>query len=286
MKKLTILNVFVLLAFSLLNATIIHIPSDFSTIQEGIDASVDGDTVLIAQGIYYENLILEKEIVLASHAINDDLDSDWLNNENITGTIISGAQDPSDPNMGSCLVIRGGGYNYTGNPEPEIIGLTFQDGDGTSLTVDNCGVILKERSGGAILIYKAYPTIMYNRFINNGHGTDSQRASGGGRKGGAIGHYSDDGIEFDEDRNSSSWSNNRNSKTIGEYIFGNPDDVAAYNNGMNPQKIHESDQPKDPSSSKELEEMLHASRDLDFVPGDGVRGDLNIYIGACPECPR
>ena len=278
MKKLMILNVIILLASSLLNATIIHIPADFSTIQGGIDASVDGDTVLIAQGIYYENLILEKEIVLASHAIYDDLDSDWLNNENITGTIISGAQEPSDPNMGSCLVIRGGGYAYSGNPEPEIIGLTFQDGDGTTLIKDNCGVPLTERSGGAILMYKAYPTIMYNRFINNGHDTDNSRASGGGRKGGAMGHYSDDGIEFDEDRNSSSWNNNRNSKTIGEYIFGNPDDVAAYNNGMNPQKIHESKQPKDLSSFNKQEKMLTASRDLDFVPGDGVRGDLNIYM--------
>ena len=271
MKKLTILNVIILLAFSLLNATIIHIPSDFSTIQGGIDASVEGDTVLIAQGTYYENLNLEKEIVLASHAINDNLGSGWLNNENIQETIISGAQ-PTDPNKGSCLIIRDGDIH------PTIIGLTFQDGDGTSMMVDNCGVILKERSGGAILMYKAYPTIMYNRFINNGHDTDNSRASGGGRKGGAMGHYSDDGIEFDEDRNSSSWNNNRNSKTIGEYIFGNPDDVAAYNNGMNPQKIHESKQPKDLSSFNKQEKMLTASRDLDFVPGDGVRGDLNIYM--------
>ena len=50
-------------------ATTINIPSDYSTIQEGIDASLDGDTVLIAQGTYYENLILEKEIVLGSHAL-------------------------------------------------------------------------------------------------------------------------------------------------------------------------------------------------------------------------
>ena len=87
-------------------STTINIPADFSTIQEGIDASVEGDTVLIAQGIYYENLILEKSIVLASHAINDDLGSDWLNNENITGTIISGVQEPSDPKKASCLIIR------------------------------------------------------------------------------------------------------------------------------------------------------------------------------------
>ena len=153
--------------FSVLCATTINIPSDYTTIQEGIDASVDGDTVLIAQGTYYENLILEKEIALASHAINDDLGSDWLDNVNIQETVISGAQDASDPYKGSCLVIR------DGNIQPTIIGLTFQDGLGTSMSINNCGLIQKERSGGAILMYKAYPTIMYNRFINNGISNDT-----------------------------------------------------------------------------------------------------------------
>lgn len=35
-----------------LAATIIHVPADESTIQAGIDAAVDGDTVLIADGLY------------------------------------------------------------------------------------------------------------------------------------------------------------------------------------------------------------------------------------------
>ena len=64
-----------------LSATTINVPDDYSTIQAGIDASSDGDTVLVAQGTYVENLILEKEIVLTSHAINDDL-SDWMGNDN------------------------------------------------------------------------------------------------------------------------------------------------------------------------------------------------------------
>ena len=57
----------VLLTLSTLAATTINVPDDHSTIQGGIDASSDGDTVLVAPGTYVENLVLEKEIVLASH---------------------------------------------------------------------------------------------------------------------------------------------------------------------------------------------------------------------------
>ena len=77
-------------AFTILSATIINVPSDYSTIQEGINASVDGDTVLVAQGNYIENLVLEKEIVLASHAIYDDLGSDWTSNDHVANTRIMG----------------------------------------------------------------------------------------------------------------------------------------------------------------------------------------------------
>ena len=65
----------IILSFSFLLATVINVPDDHSTIQGGIDASTDGDTVLVAQGLYFENLILEKEIVLASHAVYDDLET-------------------------------------------------------------------------------------------------------------------------------------------------------------------------------------------------------------------
>ena len=40
-----------LLTISLCFSETIHIPEDYTTIQEGIDASVDGDTVLVADGI-------------------------------------------------------------------------------------------------------------------------------------------------------------------------------------------------------------------------------------------
>ena len=56
---------------TILSAIVIYVPEDYSTIQEGINASVEGDTVLVAQGNYVENLVIEKEIVLASYALLD-----------------------------------------------------------------------------------------------------------------------------------------------------------------------------------------------------------------------
>ena len=201
----------ILLNLSFLSATTINVPDDYSTIQGGIDASSDGDTVLVAQGTYVENLVLEKEIVLASHAINDDL-TEWMDNENIQNTKIIG-NEPNDPKKGSCLQIS---YGYI---EPTILGFTFQDGLGTSMGINDCGVYRTEMSGGAILAYQAYPDIMYNRFMNNG----TSQVGGGNAagaaiaNGGAISHYDTDDVEFDEDRANS-----------GHVDFADMDAVEAY----------------------------------------------------------
>ncbi len=51
---LSLVLVFILTATA--SATIINIPDNYTTIQEGIDSSSDGDTVLVQPGIYVENI--------------------------------------------------------------------------------------------------------------------------------------------------------------------------------------------------------------------------------------
>jgi hypothetical protein len=52
---------------SSLQATIIHVPTDSTTIQGGINGAVNGDTVVVHPGTYVENInFLGKAIVVMS----------------------------------------------------------------------------------------------------------------------------------------------------------------------------------------------------------------------------
>lgn len=79
-------------------AKIIHVPADSSTLQGGINGAIEGDTVLVDEGTYYENIdFLGKNILVASHFI---LDQDTAT---IASTIIDGT---SAPNPDSNYVVR------------------------------------------------------------------------------------------------------------------------------------------------------------------------------------
>ena len=127
-----------------ISATTINIPADYPTIQEGIDAAVDGDIIEIAQGTYYENLIINKEITLQSSVDFEELDGaeGWYNDAIIQNTIINGSVN-NNPKKRSCLIIR------DGDIQPIIKGITFEGGVGTSMLVGSgCASGLPERSGG------------------------------------------------------------------------------------------------------------------------------------------
>jgi len=53
---------FLLLSFTLSFAEIIHVPGDYPTIQEAIDAANPGDIVMVAPGVYYEEITLKADV--------------------------------------------------------------------------------------------------------------------------------------------------------------------------------------------------------------------------------
>lgn len=164
MKKTTIFFVLFCCVFSL-KAQVINIPVDFSTIQAGIDAASSGDTVLVEEDTYIENINFNgKAITVASQFI---LDGDT---SHISRTIIDGSQ-PTYPDSASVVTFRSGEDTTS-----VITGFTITGGTGT--TIDN-GI---RRSGGGILIYHSGGKVIHN-IIERNHLTAPQgieRFSGGG----------------------------------------------------------------------------------------------------------
>lgn len=154
MKKT--MSVIILIIFRDLFAqgNLIHIPDDYSTIQNGIEAADDGDTVLVDSGTYIENINFKgKNIVVASHyCLNNDLKS-------IQSTIIDGS-NPSHPDTASVVLCISGEDTTT-----VLQGFTITGGRGTKWPDAHIGGFYRE--GGGILMEAASPVIKNNLIINN-----------------------------------------------------------------------------------------------------------------------
>ncbi len=150
MKLKSILLLFVIVSVcSLLNSVIYHINQDgtgnFTTIQEGINASTNSDTILVYPGTYYENINYNgKNITVASLYITTG------NEEYINQTIIDGNQN------GSCVRIMSGEDSTT-----VLCGFTITNGSGS--TYSTSGYLY----GGGLLLMNTQANISNCEIRNN-----------------------------------------------------------------------------------------------------------------------
>jgi len=150
-------------------ADIIQVPQDSPTIQSAINASQNGDTVLVDTGIYYENINFNgKNITLTSKFILE------LNTDYIMNTIIDGSTTTS-VDTGSCVIFDSGE-----TADAILMGFTIQNGTGISYDFGG-GPSGIWREGGGIIISYSDPVIKHNVVINNSaEAAPGAQAGGGG----------------------------------------------------------------------------------------------------------
>ncbi|GBE30720.1 MAG TPA: T9SS type A sorting domain-containing protein [Bacteroidetes bacterium] len=162
------------MAISPVFATTRNVPADYVTIQEGLDASASGDTVLVQPGIYYENIVWP--VVNGIKLISAGDTSDTFIDGNQVDRVITMS---SDELIDTTTLIQGFTIQ-NGNTDGNGGGIYCYE---SSPTISNCSIIGNSTDGdygygGGIYCFQSSPTI--NNCSINGNSTDGDDGYGGG----------------------------------------------------------------------------------------------------------
>ncbi len=168
MKRVNIFAIALVVFASLpVSATIINIPDDYPTIQQGIDASTVGDIVRVATGTYVENINFNGKNIVVGSWFLDAGDPSYILSTIIDGNAADGV-----------VKFENGETN-----EARITGFTIQNGStawGSGIYCNpsnptiNYNIISgnsADQYGGGIFCYSSNPTISYNTISGNSAGT-------------------------------------------------------------------------------------------------------------------
>jgi hypothetical protein len=137
-RAIVLILVMVALAYLSGSATIINIPDDYLTIQEGINASTDGDTVLVQPGTYVENINFNGHNIVLGSLFLTTGDTAYIEE-----TIIDG------DSVGTVVVFESGE-----DSSAVITGFTIQNGFSVG-------------GGGGVHCQDSNPVIRSNRVVAN-----------------------------------------------------------------------------------------------------------------------
>ncbi len=137
---------------------------DFLTIQEGVDTALDGDTVLVFPGTYFENVLLNKNIILASTFLIEQ-DTNMVNQTMIDGSG-NGNALLIDENQSNFTQVNGFKILSSSNEYPCVYAYN------TSFRIENCKISNINCTVGLGLDIKACNVFFINKniFINSNYG--------------------------------------------------------------------------------------------------------------------
>ncbi|UCC78981.1 MAG: T9SS type A sorting domain-containing protein [Candidatus Zixiibacteriota bacterium] len=166
MKRQTTLKILLaLIPCAMASATVIHIPADYPTIQQGIDAGVNGDTVLVQPGTYYENINFNGHNIKLGSLFLTTGDQSYISQTVIdgdsSGTVVSFI---SGEDLSACITgftitngytdSYGGGVLCMNNSNPLICYNIIEDN-------------ISNNSGAGICGRQSSPEILKNTISNN-----------------------------------------------------------------------------------------------------------------------
>ncbi len=163
------LPMFIIIASAASTATI-NIPADYPTIQQGIDATSNGDTVLVQPGTYVENINFNGHNIVLGSLFLTTGDTSYISNSIIdgdsSGTVVrfENGEDNTTVITGLTIMngrtgLHGGGIYCGANSNPVIRNNIIRD--------NYASYRIGSPSGGGIYIENSSPRVENNMIKNN-----------------------------------------------------------------------------------------------------------------------
>lgn len=169
---------FILLSMCLIvEANVIHVPSEQATIQSGINLALDGDTVLVDPGIYVENINFKGKGIVVGSLFLTTLDTSYISQTVIdgdtTGRVVFFATEEDKTSILSGFTIQNGlGGIICFNSSPTITHCIISNNSTNDTEENGMG------TGGGIYCLNADPEISHCTI--DGNRAYGQFAMGGG----------------------------------------------------------------------------------------------------------
>ena len=97
-------------------AAVLHVPQQYTTVQAAINAALNGDTVLVSPGTYYENIQFRGKGITVASLYLTTRDTTYID-----ATVINGSQ-PVHADTASCVIIRGSSLVSSNDSTAALIG--------------------------------------------------------------------------------------------------------------------------------------------------------------------